>query len=92
MNYRARPIEGSLLDLPIDPRIGLKYVTNTPGGHGRPIKSQAAASVQAEVPRDLGEERHHELLSALKGLRVTQQATQSANVTEALQQNRDWRG
>ena len=88
----ARPIEGSLLDLPIDPRISLKYVTNTPGGHGKPIKAVPVAKLQGEVPRDLGEERHHELLSALKGLRVTQTATQSANVTEALQQNRDWRG
>ena len=92
MNYRARPIEGSIIDLPIDPRVGLKYVSNTPGGHGKPITVQAEAPVKAEVPRDLGEERHHELLSALKGLRVTQQATQSVNVTEAIQQNRDWRG
>ena len=90
MNYRARPIEGSLLDLPIDPRV-LKYMSNTPGGHGKPIKAQPIAPVQDEAPRDLGEERHHELLSALKGMRVTQTATQSSNVTEALQQNRDWR-
>ena len=91
MNYRARPIEGSIIDLPIDPRIALKYVSNKPGGHGKPIKAKPVAPVQTEVPRDLGEERHHELLSALKGLTVTQQASQSANVTEALPQHRDWR-
>ena len=90
MNLRARPIEGSIIDLPIDPRVALKWVTNE--HDGGPIKPQERIRAPDERPRDLGEERHHELLSALKGLRVTQTATQTANVAEALSQNRDWRG
>ncbi len=89
MNYLAIPIEGSIIDLPIDPRIALKWVTNTPGGG--PIKKQPKIEQPAPKLKDLGEERHYELLDAVKGLKVSQSATQNANVTEALKQNRDWR-
>ena len=91
MNYRPRVIEGSIIDMPINPHLRLKWVTNTPGGNGKPIKQKAPPIQQPERPRDLGEERHHQLLSALKGLKVTQNATQNANVEDALKQNRDWR-
>jgi len=91
MNYRPRVIEGSIIDLPIDPKLRLKWVTYTTSGKGKPIKPQPKAIQQDERPRDLGEERHHQLLSALKGLKVNQTVNQSANVEEALKQNRDWR-
>lgn len=91
MNLTPTVVEGSIIDIPIDPRLRLKWVTHTPGGHGKPIKQQQKAVQQPERPRDLGEERHHQLLSALKGLKVSQSVTQNANVEEALKQNRDWR-
>ena len=90
MNLKARPIEGSILDLPIDPRVALKWVTNTPGGQGPPIKVQVRPQAPPEQPKDLGDERHHQLLSAIKGLKGGAQ-NQSAAVTDALRANRDWR-
>ena len=84
MNLIARPIEGSIIDLPIDPRLALKWVTNVPGGHGPPIKQQPQAPPLEEKPKDLGETRHHQLISAIKGLKVSQTAEQkTADVTEA---------
>ena len=90
MNFKARPIEGSIIDLPIDPRLALKWVTNTPGVRGKPIKQQIRSEPQPEVPKDLGDERHHQLLSAIKGLNVTKTANQT-RVADALRANRDWR-
>lgn len=90
-NLRPTVIEGSILDIPIDPRVVLRFVTNTPGGLGKPIKHKEKPEPVPEKPRDLGEERHMQLLGAIKGLKVDQNASQKANVTEALQQSRDWR-
>lgn len=86
-NLRPTVVTGSILDRRLDPRVVLKWVTNKP--HGGPIKKQPKAEPVDETPKDLGEERHLQLLSALKGLHVKQNVTQ--NVTEALVQNRDWR-
>ncbi len=91
MNFKAIPIEGSIIDLPIDPRVALRWVTNTPGGQGGPIKQQVTARQPDEMPKDLGEERHHQLISAIKGLKVSQTANQTSAVTDALRANRDWR-
>ena len=93
MNLIARPIEGSIIDLPIDPRLALKWVTNIPGGHGPPIKSQPQPPPLDEKPKDLGETRHHQLISAIKGLKGSPKTgeNQTSNVAEALEQNRDWR-
>ena len=86
-NLRPTVVEGSILDLPIDPRLALKWVTRRP--RGGPIKPQPKAVPVDETPKDLGEERHHQLLSAIKGLKVDQNVSQ--NVEDALVQNRDWR-
>ena len=86
-NLRPTVITGSIIDLPIDPRIVLRWVTRTP--HGPPLKPRPKALPVDETPKDLGEERHHQLLSAIKGLNVNQNVSQ--NVEDALVQNRDWR-
>ena len=91
MNFRPSVVEGSIIDLPIDPRVALKWVTNTPGGHGPAIKEQPKPKAADDTPKDLGEERHHQLLSAIKGINVSQNVSQKANVADALAQNRDWR-
>ena len=88
MNLIPIPVKGSVLDLPIDPRIQLLYVTNRVGGG--PAKLLSQAEVAPEKPKDLGEERHHQLISAIKGINVKQDVQQNV-VTEALAQNRDWR-
>ena len=88
-NLRPTVVTGSIIDLPINPRVALKWVTNTPGGG--PIKHRPKPRPVDATPKDLGEERHHQLLSAIKGINVKQDVSQKANVTEALRQNRDWR-
>ena len=52
---------------------------------------QKQATVDNQKPLDVGEKRHHELLSAIKGISVDQKADQTAAISTALQQNRDWR-
>lgn len=95
MNLRPQVIEGSILDRPIDRSIVLKMVSNVPGGRGPPIKKRPPRIQPPEKPKDLGEERHFQLMGALKNLTVKQGAEQKvdqkANVTEALEQSRDWR-
>ena len=88
MNYGSTPVLGSILDRPVDPMIVLLYVTDRP--HGPPIKKKTVPKQEEHKPVDLGEERHHQLLSAIKGLKVDQNVKQSA-VTESLEQFRDWR-
>ena len=56
---------------------------------GPPIKKKVVQQ-EEHKPVDLGEERHHQLLSAIKGLKVDQNVKQS-KVTESLEQFRDWR-
>jgi len=86
-NLRPTVITGSIIDLPINPHIALKWVTRIP--HGPPIKPRPKARPVEETPKDLGEERHLQMLSAIKGLKVNQNVSQ--NVEDALVQNRDWR-
>ena len=50
-----------------------------------------SAEVEHQKPLDVGEKRHHELLSAIKGISVEQKADQTAAISTALLQNRDWR-
>ena len=91
MNFIPIPVKGSVLDLPIERNIQLLYVTNRPGGG--PIKQRRPEPVAPEKPKDLGEERHIQLLSAIKGLNINvNQKVQQAVVTESLSQQRDWRG
>lgn len=87
-NLRPVPILGSILDLPINPRIMFDFVTST-HSNSRPIKKLPKPIEKLEQPRDLGEIRHGELLSAIKGISVNQNVQQK--VTHAIAQNRDWR-
>ena len=88
MNFLPKPIEGTILDRPIDPRLSLKWVTDVYRGRPR-FKQKRVPTKIAEKPRDVGEERHFELLKAIKSLNIKQEVSQ--NVTQALEQNRDWR-
>ena len=63
------PFPGSVLDLPVDPRYRLKYVTESI--YGPPIYRKQSApdsAPNAFKPRPLGDEKHSQLLSAIKGL------------------------
>ena len=86
MNFTPGVIEGSVMDLPIDPTVALKWVTHRI--HGPPMDRPKYDHAPFEKPKDLGEERHMELLKAIKGLKPM---SQMSNVADALQQYRDWR-
>ena len=90
MNLVPVPIEGHIVPGALSPYLGFKWVTDTP--HGGPMKAPAPTSSQATKPRDLGDERHQQLLSAIKGLNVNvEQNVQQATINEALPGDRDWR-
>ena len=84
----GRPVSGSILDLPADPRWVVDYVTHTP--YGPPIKPTDIKPQESAKPLTLGDERHNELISAIKNISVTQKVKQDV-ITEGLPRNRDWR-
>lgn len=62
------------------------FVTDKP--YGRELEKQIFTPSAPVEPKSLGDERHTQLLSAIKGLKVEQKTTQTV---DALQRNRDWR-
>ena len=79
-------IAGHIVPGKVDPLIRFSYVTHRP--YGPPVKIQPKGHPPQQKPRDIGDERHQQLLGAIKGLNVKQQATQ---ITDALPGFRDWR-
>ena len=79
---------GSILDLPVDPRLVFHYVVNRP--YGPPIKQIDVKPKEAAKPLTLGDERHHQLISAIKNISVEQKVKQDI-IQEGLPRNRDWR-
>ena len=84
----ARAMAGSILDLPVDPRLVFHYVVNRP--YGPPIKQIDVKPKEAAKPLTLGDERHHQLISAIKNINVQQKVKQDV-ISDALPQSRDWR-
>ena len=86
-------IEGHIVPGVRDPTLAFSFVTETP--HGEPMRIPEAAPPADQKPKDLGQERHLQLLSAIKGMggggvKIDQGAQQTA-YTEAMPGNRDWR-
>ena len=82
-------MEGHIVPGQRDPYIVFSYVTSRP--HGEPMKVTEPREAEPLKPKDLGQERHVQLLDAIKGIHVEQTAKQTA-ITDALPANRDWRG
>ena len=80
-------MEGSVFPGIIDPRIASAGLVNI---KGEPIKWAPHSEPEVKPPMDLGEKRHLDLLSAIKGINIKQDVQQSA-FAEALPSNRDWR-
>ena len=89
MNYYPVAMEGHIVPGVRDPHTVFSYVTSRP--HGEPQKVTMPREAEPLKPKDMGAERHMQLLSAIKGLSVEQTTKQTA-FTEALPSNRDWRG
>ena len=85
-------VEGSVLSLPPDPRVRLMYVTDE---HNGPARTKIPdAPPPAVHPKSLGDERHQQLLGAIKGLsgiKVSQDVQQNATVQQGLAEAREWR-
>ena len=90
MNAFPVALEGQLVPhFPHTVAIKLRDTDKRMGTHAIHLNKQTDADPQK--PLDVGEKRHHELLSAIKGISVEQKADQTAAISTALLQNRDWR-
>ena len=88
-NLMPVAMEGNVVPGVKDPYTVFGYSTDRP--HGAQVKETAPAPSPEQKPKDLGNERHMQLLDAIKGLTVKQDVRQEANINEALPENRDWR-
>ena len=79
------PITGHIVPGVINPNLQYDFTTSN---HHAPIKKEIHAQPPPAPIKNLGDERHHELISAIKGLKVDQNVTQ---IQQALPQHRDWR-
>ena len=80
-------IAGHIVPGKVDPFIRFSYVTHRP--YGPPVNIRPKGSPPPQKPRDIGDERHQQLLGAIKGIGgVKQQVTQ---IVDALPAHRDWR-
>ena len=84
----GRPVAGSVLELPVDPRLVFDFVVNRP--YGPPIAKKEIKPHESHKPLTLGDERHSELISAIKNISVEQKVKQDI-IQEGLPRNRDWR-
>ena len=83
--FYPHPIEGHIVPGIINPNLQYDFTTSN---HHAPIKKEIHAQAPPVPIQNLGDERHHELISAIKGLKVGQNVTQ---IQQALPQHRDWR-
>ena len=80
-------IAGHIVPGKVDPFIRFSYVTHRP--YGPPVNIRPKGPPPQQKPRDIGDERHQQLLGAIKGIGgVKQQVTQ---IVDALPAHRDWR-
>ena len=86
-NYMPHPVEGHVVPGLIDRTLRYDFTTNN---HMQPIKKELYSKVAPQKPKNLGDERHKQLIDAIKGLSVSQKVNQS-QIQEALPQPRDWR-
>ena len=70
----------------IESKYKFSYITNRP--YGYKAKHEEFKPQPPIKPRSLGDERHVQLLNAIKNISVTQQTSQ---ITEALPEKRPWR-
>ena len=85
-SFMPTVVSGHIVPGKVDPLIRFSYVTNR--HYGPPTNVRPRGPAPAQKPRDLGDERHQQLLGAIKNIGITQQATQ---ITDALPGYRDWR-
>ena len=86
-SYMPVATPGWLIPGVIESKWQFSYVTQRVKGD--PMKEQKFTPTQQPKPKDLGDERHSQLISAIKNISVTQQATQ---ISDALPDPRIWRG
>ena len=85
-SVRPQVVTGWIVPGVIEPQFQFSHLTDKP--YGRALEKEIFTPAPPVQPKSLGDERHGELLSAIKGLSVKQNVAQT---TEALPQNRDWR-
>ena len=84
----AVAMEGLVVPGIMDPRTAFGGLVNI---RGDTIKTFAnPVEQEPKPPMDMGEKRHLDLLSAIKGINISEDVQQSI-FSEALPSNRDWR-
>ena len=80
----AMPLLGSIFDAPL-----IQFNTRAVNARTGELADKIVLPPKKQIkPLSLGEERHSEMLGALKNLTVKQNVTQ---IQDALPRNRDWR-
>ena len=87
MNAISQPIPGSVVPGKVNPNLVFIGITNRPRGK---IKRDDEHIPLQHKAKDMGDERHKQLLTAIKGLSVTQNVKQETR--QALPQHRDAMG
>ena len=67
-SYMPRAIPGHIVPGIIEPQWKFAFVTDRV--HGQPMKQPVFTPTQQPKPKDMGDERHHQLLKAIKGISV----------------------
>ena len=83
--YYGHPVEGHTVPGIINPNLVYSFTTSN---HLSAIKKEITTELPPAPIKNLGDERHQELIGAIKGLKVTQNVAQ---IQQALPQHRDWR-
>ena len=90
MNLNPTALEGELVPFN-PPTVAVKLMDSDKRHGGHAIALPRFAEPEKKQALDVGEKRHHELLDAIKTLKVDQSAEQNVNIEEALAENRAWR-
>ena len=85
MNFLPTPVLGKPVPGVLDPTLVRGKLVNE---RGQFVKEPPPQLEKQPPPLTLGDERHSELLGAIKGLKVSQNVDQT---TDALPSRRDWR-
>ena len=86
---RPQVVTGWIVPGVIEPQFQFSRVTNE--HYGRAIQKEIFSHAPPVQPKTLGDTRHSELVSAIKGLTVKQGVEQNVAQAEAIPGIRDWR-
>ena len=88
-SIRPQVVTGWIVPGVVESKYQFSYVTNE--HYGGPAAKDVFMAPPLVQPKTLGDERHSQLITAIKGLSVKQQVEQNVAPAEAIVGGRDWR-